>query len=372
MHNPIVDSVFGYYKVGDQLYLNKTEALYNATQSNQEVDWNFHNEVYSKINWTERPTGTLAELYRERAQQIRDTYDHVIVYFSGGMDSYTVLHSFLSNNIHIDEIVTLFPRRAERKIQPVSTRLDQSNIGSEYELAVYPVIKHIKKHFPKVNIVVHDFSDTIEREMKEQDFKDAQHWQSLMAGTKWHQRTELEIEAMNHNKSIAVVNGADKIHILSKDGNLYGYFQDCIGGADQLGRSVECFYWTPKFPLIPVMQAHYLKDFLIQDHNENPNKSYSMDDTRTIYQHCCYPDYDINTFQVNKYGGTWNWPSDGWIKEYNPLYYNSWEWITNQYFKSIDEKFLRQNSTHGIMGFRFSKSPYYLVAENTSLPDFFF
>ena len=376
MTNPVTSSVYGYYTVGDQYYLNKTEALYAATKTRLPVTWHFHNDTFSKLNWAKRPEGSLREVYKQRAQQIRDEYDHVIVYFSGGMDSYTILHSFLSNNIHIDEIVTLFPRRAERSVWDLRSNTDQSNLGSEYEFAVLPVLKHIAKCYPAVNIVVDDFSDALEKELVEADIANSNSWQSLFSYTKFCRRTEKEILALNQNKRIAVVTGAEKTHLLFKDGNCYGFFRDQANGAELVGRSVEFFYWSPNFPIIPVLQAHCLLEFIKNDLSINPSatpdKPYDLDDKREVYRQACYADYDKNTFQVNKYGGTWAWPSDKWIKQYNPTYFASWEWVNSQYFNSIDDKFIKKQSIGGGMGFSFFDSPYYLVESNTGLPDFAF
>lgn len=61
---------------------------------------------FDDVNWTE-PTETFKELCKQRAQQIRDSYDYIILSFSGGSDSTTVLNTFLENNIYIDEILIL-------------------------------------------------------------------------------------------------------------------------------------------------------------------------------------------------------------------------------------------------------------------------
>ena len=63
------------------------------------------NHSFENIDWTKEPTKTLKQLYKERAEQLRSDYDYLIVYFSGGSDSITVVNSFLDNNIPIDEIV---------------------------------------------------------------------------------------------------------------------------------------------------------------------------------------------------------------------------------------------------------------------------
>ena len=58
-----------------------------------------------KSDWSIEPSCSLQEMYRQRAQQIRNTYDYVVLYFSGGSDSITAFNAFVKNNIHIDEVV---------------------------------------------------------------------------------------------------------------------------------------------------------------------------------------------------------------------------------------------------------------------------
>jgi hypothetical protein len=63
------------------------------------------NSVFENIDWTKEPTKSLKQLYKERAEQIRDMYDYLILYFSGGSDSITALNAFLDNDIPLDEVV---------------------------------------------------------------------------------------------------------------------------------------------------------------------------------------------------------------------------------------------------------------------------
>jgi hypothetical protein len=64
--------------------------------------------TFDLIDWSKEPKETFKELCRQRAQQIRDTNDYVILYFSGGSDSTTVLNAFVDNGIFIDEVVTSY------------------------------------------------------------------------------------------------------------------------------------------------------------------------------------------------------------------------------------------------------------------------
>lgn len=60
--------------------------------------------AFDTVTWKE-PTESFKELCKQRAQQLRASYDYIILSFSGGSDSTTVLNAFLDNNIHIDEIL---------------------------------------------------------------------------------------------------------------------------------------------------------------------------------------------------------------------------------------------------------------------------
>src|SRR6056300_1489846 len=95
-------SKFGYYQVGDNFFTHKVQAVLHASEVKQPVFWNYHNEIWASVNWQDKFFTSLEEIYKKRAQQLRERYDYLVLSFSGGSDSYTVLSSFLKNNIHLD------------------------------------------------------------------------------------------------------------------------------------------------------------------------------------------------------------------------------------------------------------------------------
>jgi len=64
----------------------------------------FHS-IFETADWSTEPPDSLAELYKKRAAQIRSEYDYIVLYFSGGSDSITMLNAFMRNNIKVDEVV---------------------------------------------------------------------------------------------------------------------------------------------------------------------------------------------------------------------------------------------------------------------------
>ena len=74
------------------------------------VSWNdddVSNYFNYNVDWSIEPKENLKELLKQNAQNIRDNYDYLILYFSGGSDSTTMVNAFLDNNIWVDEIVTI-------------------------------------------------------------------------------------------------------------------------------------------------------------------------------------------------------------------------------------------------------------------------
>ena len=65
----------------------------------------YFDKEFSSINWTIDSEKSLSDLYRQRAEQIRNDYEYVIIPYSGGYKSSLILETFYYNNIHIDEVL---------------------------------------------------------------------------------------------------------------------------------------------------------------------------------------------------------------------------------------------------------------------------
>jgi len=98
---------FGEYSVNGQLYTSKQQALLAANGNTELVTFHFNDEVYNRFDWTRDPLPqqSLTDLYRVRAQEIRESYDYVALMFSGGPDSTNMLESFVFNDYRVDEII---------------------------------------------------------------------------------------------------------------------------------------------------------------------------------------------------------------------------------------------------------------------------
>jgi hypothetical protein len=89
-------------------------------------------KVYDMFEWHKEPSETYHTLKKHRALQLRDMYDHIILYHSGGSDSTTVLNSFLNNNIQIDEVVTTYFNVDAACLDGKKAQRDLKNFTGEY------------------------------------------------------------------------------------------------------------------------------------------------------------------------------------------------------------------------------------------------
>ena len=82
-------SIF-WYDTDKNVYKTHLDAL----KSGKQCYIYYNDALYGSVNWKTEPSFSLKELYKLRAQEIRDTYQKVVVCLSGGIDSRNVLESF--------------------------------------------------------------------------------------------------------------------------------------------------------------------------------------------------------------------------------------------------------------------------------------
>lgn len=117
------------------------------------VYFHWYEQEMSRLDWSKEPEESYYELCKQRAQELRDTYDYVRLWYSGGADSHSALTSFVDNNIHIDEIIIL-----------LYPDLNKSNIldstAHEVILATFPQLKSVIHAIPNTKITTITATET--------------------------------------------------------------------------------------------------------------------------------------------------------------------------------------------------------------------
>ena len=119
----IYNDLAGYYNVNGKIFYDKLEAIIFANKTKSEIEWNYYNDIFYSIDWNIEPETSLREFYKIRAQQLREKYDYLIAFVSGGADSSQVVDSFVKNKIKLDVYINLvlILIKKHKKLNPLTT-----------------------------------------------------------------------------------------------------------------------------------------------------------------------------------------------------------------------------------------------------------
>jgi hypothetical protein len=370
----------GFYQLGEKKFHNKVLALIEGTKTNQFPEWNFNRDAFDSVNWAQEPETDLQELYRIRAQQLRQKYDYIRLEFSGGGDSATVAYSFINNGIHLDEVVFRYPKTGEKNVADDPFNTKPENILSEARYAAMPILNWIATHSPRTCITVHDYSEDMLNSNHDESwiFKTRDYFQPghpfkhTVDAVDDHKRT------LDQGQQVCMLWGVDKPKICIKDSKWYLYFMDIqaniadpeIAGYTNIRN--EYFYWTPDLPELLTKQSHIIKNWFNLPHNQYlqhlarwPNYSFSQ---RTTFEHIVkpliYPDYDPTTFQTSK-------PTNSFYNEMDQWFYQNfqdtrafqvWQAGLKYLVEHIDPKYFN-NEMGRPVGFVGFISPFYYLGD---------
>lgn len=385
----------GYYTVNNISFgTNKVSAVLEAQKTGAEVGWYFFDESFKKANWLVEPTLTLDQLYEIRARQIRDAYDYVIIFLSGGADSNNVIRSFLNNNIHVDEVVALIPESGLKNYNWNDKDFSAGNVMSETKYAQYPILHEVSTKSSKTKITVLDFFDDIVNMESDSWIYESEGDLIGMTGARYGRLDSLTHvkNLAEQGKRIASVWGTDKpivgfsphnsdVNFVLVDIPVYlsKYpFKNVYQNVDRV-----LFYWSPDLPELMVKQAHVVAKEMHKPENihiynavvnqgkklfkptdlstdailsniltiNSESISYSP---KTIYQRgivpFIYPNtHDPDLFQSRKFetGQTFLSAFNNWIKDLHDGT-RIMQMITSDFslfYKNISPKYLNPNKT---------------------------
>lgn len=293
---------FGFYKVDNFKTYSKLEAIEHSGKTHKPIEWDFNNSVFDKINWTQEPPGSLDFWYRERAQQIRDQYDYIVLWYSGGADSHNVLMSFVKNNIFIDEIAQYHNLGGDRGNK-------QTFLNEEVFVTSGPVTQDLIQNNPTYKHTKHRLVDLTD--IQTDLFKKDNKWDyfyhvgmhlspNALARSYLREKLPDYQNLIAQGKKICFVYGSEKPMVEKQGDQWYVVFQDCLDNAvssrtQMLNRDWEhneLFYWSPDLPQLVAKQAHIVKRFLSQ------LSPASVDDRYVASHDRLYDDYGRKSINV--------------------------------------------------------------------------
>lgn len=308
----------GYYTVDGKIFPSKVAALIEGTRLDIHPAWHFNNEVFDRIDWGQEPAEDIYELYRQRAQQLRDKYDYLVLMYSGGSDSQTIFDVCMENQIKLDEIVVVWAPSLNNTYTPDASDTSWDNRQSEWDFTIKPRLDYIAAHYPHIKITVHDWAQAAKQLKLDDDFiLDRNHNVTPYAQARWDLTLIPSLaKQLERNHRVGIVYGTDKPRVCIHEGAYRLYFLDILTSnapsfsASFLKNSVgiELFYWSPDSHRIIAKQAHLLVRFFENNPHlqqyihwplSNPVHRQFYD---AVTMSIIYPSMNLRFFQTEKFG----------------------------------------------------------------------
>lgn len=343
----------GFYTVNNQTFDKKIQALmyaselYNLMNRNFDpqllVKWNFNDDIFGNYNWFIEPASSLKSLYHARARQLRETYDYIIISYSGGSDCHNILQSFLEQNLHIDELYVVMMEKINSQFSSVDDTNTDAYFAhvSDNQFHTIPRLKELSNTLSKTKITYVDVSklvfDVFESSQDERWIMTMKEELNPVDVARFNYSTNAEFRKNldKHNK-VGVIVGIDKPRIIidSNTKMVYMRFWDRLTNTIPIGEyisqynntTVEFFYWSPDACDLLCKQAHVIKRWLEANphiqifYETHPNQMiYAFAHTnvrdfneRSLRQ-LIYDNWNPNWFQANKVQKDWFNESDHWF-----------------------------------------------------------
>lgn len=333
MSNSIEYDKRGFYQVGNKKFYRKIDAITEHSKSGIHPHWNFNETAFSSYNWTQPVDISLNELYRMRAQQLRDKYDYLVLCFSGGIDSYTILRAFHDNNIFIDEILIFGPFKGTESTKSNSN--EAWNLRSEVDFQALPMLKKLGVD-SRTKVTMYDYTDDLLDYYANpnwiEDFNPGVRYNSSMPkNILLHNATRNYLQQYDAGRRVGFIHGIDKPRICYRDNAYYLYFLDVqlsisVGDFNQTNNHYwendELFYWTPDLPELLAKQSQVICAWFEQNKDLRDKLDYKKfgalvpEHYYSIVNKLVYPYHADIGFSVKK--------------PYNPMFQENEYWFRDQ------------------------------------------
>lgn len=326
----MIDTPFGYYSVCGKVFTSKFKAFIYASglPVQYEVKYHFYDNVWDAalLNYVHIPITDLEALYKNRALQLRESYDYLVLNFSGGVDSTTILETFLKNNIKLDEVYVRWPKKMidSGRYKPDRFDLSATNMLSEWDFSIKPKLDWLRNNRPDIKIVIDDWVDDIKNVIITEDLLFKQNHNFGLVNFGFSEIvSENAIFYESKGKRIGNIFGIDKPAVFydAQHDKFKMCFQDFVimpagnqhshGKLDTISRIN--FYYSPEYPVLTLARAYAVAEYVKNNPQFKPMIDLAVRRTSTqeqrvylanafakIVDTICYPNWDINTFQVKK------------------------------------------------------------------------
>jgi hypothetical protein len=266
----------GYYLVDGIKTFSKFEAWQLSGHDISKVKFIFNDDVFATIDTTKEPEADIYELYRQRAYQLRKDYDYIVLIYSGGIDSHTVLETFLENNLRVDEICTF----SNNDVQAKTEKFNQEIYNAAIPFVETLDLKKLGTKFRLVNIgqmIINQLSDNYHFENFEHYSLSTPFWRTAVSNHVLKSNILEHRKLVEAGKKVCYLWGHEKpsIRVSNQEYCLTvpDTFSGGFGAKQYNNRKLlknsfdnfydEAFYICREFPEISIKQGHMLAKYML-------------------------------------------------------------------------------------------------------------
>jgi hypothetical protein len=324
---------YGYYVVAGKRYYNKLQAFKEAFSRGYHPHWYFHEDAFSSADWEQEPEETLGYLYLQRAKQLREKYQTLILSFSGGSDSSTVADTFVYNHIRLDYLLN---RSVADLLKRRDADSDESNMHNESIFSAYPQYKEYIKIQHDLKFVSWNYAEQMINFWKA--YKEINPYEYNNYSPNLIIKDNI-LELFNeHKEHCCVIHAIDKPILFYINDRFYLCFMDeflhqqipsSVNHAkNQI--STECFFWSKDNIKLLVKQGHILKRFfktnprllpIISKFPQRPEAQRYRD----IVSSNLYNESKLKLWQPEKAKYKWILESENWFFHSDTTASNNWK-----------------------------------------------
>lgn len=254
-----------HYDVGGHKFANIFQAFDHSIKTGQfcyyKIDQNWIDAVQSvKIN--QQPTReTLKDLYCRKLKTLRNTYKKLVLAYTGGTDSHTILDIAIKNKIYIDEVFIEF--------SGVMELVKDKFVNQEFITAFDFAQKHLRKDIGNIKVVNWNKQDY--------DYLNIEDW---WKNPTYYQHNKIRVKpcwavfASKYYKDLdgVVITGHEKPGIRFKNNKFYWYVTDTGTTEHKIIKNAYPFFLDPE------IASHY--SFALKSSVQNNTNYFTKIDDR--------------------------------------------------------------------------------------------
>lgn len=261
------------WQVGDNFFTNKWYAIQYAMANPQHAYRAYcQDSNWDKADWSVEPQQDIKQLEKQHAENLRNKYKTLGLCYSGGVDSSTVLKTFIDNQIPLDYIFVWY--------------VNDHTVS--YNKDVQLAMQYLKQHQSKLmgaKIIYGKKLDHLEG-------NSIYNFQKDIRNTNW----QLRFHHLGHEENLkqrrsdiyyeikengCIITGSNKPYVYKDQKGFYVQYVDYDD--ENWGQPLLEMFWQGANPTLQIKQGHLAKRWLQENDLSNANTVYKSKDTNKFW-----------------------------------------------------------------------------------------